>query len=77
MSLGAPVGGVIADLLGWRWSFGVQVPLMIASTLILSCRIELGPQIVRSEGVENTFQRIDVGGAVALVGGPLVLLTYA
>ena len=25
-SLGAALGGAIADSLGWRWEFGVQVP---------------------------------------------------
>ena len=27
--LGAALGGVMADYLGWRWEFGVQVPLLV------------------------------------------------
>lgn len=33
-SLGAALGGVMADALGWRWEFGVQVPLLIVSLVI-------------------------------------------
>ena len=33
--LGAGLGGMMADYLGWRWEFGVQVPLL-ALALVLS-----------------------------------------
>ncbi|KAK3312398.1 major facilitator superfamily transporter [Apodospora peruviana] len=32
--LGAGLGGAMADYLGWRWEFGVQVPLLAASLLV-------------------------------------------
>lgn len=35
-ALGAALGGAIADHLGWRWEFGVQVPF-IALALVLAC----------------------------------------
>lgn len=28
LSLGAASGGILADLLGWRWIFGIQVPFL-------------------------------------------------
>lgn len=35
-TMGAALGGAIADSLGWRWEFGVQVPL-IAACVVGSC----------------------------------------
>jgi hypothetical protein len=35
-TLGAALGGAIADHLGWRWEFGLQVPLLLLA-LILAC----------------------------------------
>jgi len=32
--LGAGLGGAMADYLGWRWEFGVQVPLLMASLAV-------------------------------------------
>ncbi|KAM7198580.1 major facilitator superfamily transporter [Naviculisporaceae sp. PSN 640] len=33
---GAALGGVLADYLGWRWEFGIQVPLLLVG-LVVSC----------------------------------------
>lgn len=35
-TLGAALGGAIADHFGWRWEFGLQVPLLFIA-LILAC----------------------------------------
>jgi MFS family permease len=35
--VGGPLGGWLADLIGWRWSFLGQVPLTILATLLASC----------------------------------------
>lgn len=32
--LGAALGGAMADYLGWRWEFGVQVPLLVACLVV-------------------------------------------
>ena len=32
--LGAALGGAIADHLGWRWEFGIQIPFLIICLLI-------------------------------------------
>jgi hypothetical protein len=32
--LGAALGGAMADLLGWRWEFGIQVPPLIICVVI-------------------------------------------
>ncbi|KAF5005271.1 hypothetical protein FDECE_8257 [Fusarium decemcellulare] len=33
-SLGGPLGGWLADAVGWRWSFGCQVPMLAVATLL-------------------------------------------
>lgn len=35
-ALGAATGGAIADSLGWRWEFGIQVPMLVF-VLVLIC----------------------------------------
>jgi MFS family permease len=32
--LGAASGGIIAEALGWRWMFGIQVPVLLASVVV-------------------------------------------
>jgi predicted MFS family arabinose efflux permease len=32
--LGAALGGAIADHLGWRWEFGIQIPFLVICLLI-------------------------------------------
>lgn len=34
--LGAALGGAMADYLGWRWEFGVQVPILLACLVVAS-----------------------------------------
>ena len=38
-SLGGPVGGWLIDTVGWRWSFGGQVPLTMIGLLLLLWRV--------------------------------------
>lgn len=66
MSLGAPLGGLAADIIGWRWSFGIQIPIIIASTLTVSIKIPETVNIIESSQCSR-LKRIDFGGAVALV----------
>jgi MFS family permease len=33
-SLGAALGGAVADNLGWRWEFGIQVPMLLLCLVI-------------------------------------------
>jgi predicted MFS family arabinose efflux permease len=65
-SLGAPIGGVIADIFGWRWSFGIQIPLILASTLIVAFRFHL-PLRENSESMREKLKRVDFAGAITLV----------
>ena len=33
-SLGGPIGGYLADTIGWRWSFGGQSPLLMVAVIL-------------------------------------------
>lgn len=73
-SLGAPIGGVVADFLGWRWSFGIQIPLIIISILVLTLRFHLPEREPSKETMRQKLRRVDFAGAVTLVRPTLVLL---
>ncbi|KAI5924218.1 MFS general substrate transporter [Camillea tinctor] len=74
-SLGGPVGGFLADRIGWRWSFLGQTPLfltaIIASIFVIpnTRRVETEPT---KEGRVGRFARIDFFGS--LLFGITVLL---
>lgn len=60
--VGAPLGGLLVDTLGWRWVFGINLlPLVV--TLYLTTRIE------PDEGPERSSSRVDFVGAVLCVTG--------
>lgn len=63
---GAPLGGILADSIGWRWSFLGQVPLCIVGFLALSFLLKLPPRDEEKAWVEK-LRRIDFVGAAALV----------
>ncbi len=48
---GAALGGAIADSLGWRWEFGVQVPLLFVC-VVISC-LTLPRKLGLAEGAEK------------------------
>jgi MFS family permease len=50
-ALGAALGGAIADTLGWRWEFGVQVPLL-AIALVMAC-FTTPPRLGLQDGVKQ------------------------
>jgi EmrB/QacA subfamily drug resistance transporter len=69
-SAGALLGGILTDVLSWRWILFVNVPIGVAS--ILAGRTFLPES--RAEGLEH--RHLDVAGAVTVTTG-LVALVYA
>jgi predicted MFS family arabinose efflux permease len=63
---GAPIGGLLADRIGWRWSFLGQVPLCVAGFLALSILLKL-PVRDDEKAWRAKLQRIDFLGAAVLV----------
>lgn len=58
MALGPSVGGLVAELVGWRWVFLVNLPMCLLIAIVL-------PRVTR-ESRDNTARRIDVAGVVSL-----------
>ncbi|MGI5205731.1 MFS transporter [Spirillospora sp. CA-108201] len=65
-TVGAILGGVLTDLLSWRWAFLVNVPVAV---LILA----VTPAVV-AESRSRDGARLDVPGAVTVTGGLLALV---
>jgi len=66
---GILLGGLLTEVLGWRWIFFVNIPVGLTAT-ILSYRIL--PQYVYDQSMKG---RIDLPGAISVTAG-LILLVY-
>ncbi|MFF4404993.1 MFS transporter [Streptomyces sp. NPDC001262] len=64
-TVGAVLGGLLTDLLSWRWGFFVNIPVGIAVLLA-------APAVVPESRGERT--KLDVPGAVTVTGGLLALV---
>ncbi|KKA31180.1 hypothetical protein TD95_004472 [Thielaviopsis punctulata] len=64
-STGAPLGGLLADSVGWRWSFLCQVPLCIAAFVTVSVFLQL-PRTDTAHWREK-MAKVDFLGALFLV----------
>ncbi|KAI1113324.1 major facilitator superfamily transporter [Nemania sp. NC0429] len=77
-SIGGPLGGFLADRVGWRWSFSGQVPLFAAASLaaILVIPNTKAPESERStaKGFKAWLMRIDLAGSLLLGFGILLLM---
>ena len=66
------MGGYLADTIGWRWSFLLQVPLAVAAIISVSLALKLPKR--ETEHFLAKLKRIDFAGAVVLVSGVFCLL---
>lgn len=75
---GAAFGGLLCDSLGWRWSFGLQVPVLALCGIsaILTTPNGLGPMLMRESGkglnkeenpAWNAIKTFDSLGVITLV----------
>ncbi|KAI3325331.1 MFS general substrate transporter [Xylariaceae sp. AK1471] len=77
-SLGGPLGGWLADVVGWRWSFLGQVPVFAAAILLcwaIFRKLKTQPQEFSSTtDTRSNLARIDFLGASTLGLGLLTLM---
>jgi MFS family permease len=69
---GAPLGGLLADSLGWRWSFLGQVPLCALAFFAVLFALKLPSK--DSSDWRTKLRRVDFLGAVTLIVAVFALL---
>ncbi|KAI9682042.1 MAG: hypothetical protein M1817_000096 [Caeruleum heppii] len=70
--IGAPLGGVLADYIGWRWAFLAQAPLCLIAIISVYFTLHL-PRIEDAEW-RVKLKRIDFLGAFTLIAAVFTLL---
>jgi MFS family permease len=75
-SLGAALGGAMADLLGWRWEFGVQVPLLVIGAFWGAAVVpsDLGLHGKPKESLGEALRAFDLRGSVLLTSAITALI---
>ena len=74
---GAPIGGLLADSIGWRWAFIVQGPICLLAIAAVAIALHM-PRVEHSHWLEK-LRKIDFLGALVLlvaVTGVLVGLDH-
>lgn len=69
---GASFGGIIADTVGWRWCFLLQVPVSIFALVVGHFVIHLPKTPTQRDskaGLRGVWQQVDFSGALLLVLG--------
>jgi MFS family permease len=73
-SIGGPLGGWLADTVGWRWSFLGQTPLAVLATVLIAMRLPSHtarePEL---EAKKSNLARIDFLGALFMA---LTILSF-
>ena len=67
---GASFGGLIADNIGWRWCFLIQVPISVLGFVIGWFVVSDQEQLMGDAAVgrlKNVFAKVDLAGAFVLV----------
>jgi MFS family permease len=77
-SLGAALGGFLAETLGWRWEFGIQMPAIFLCVLVayFTTPSELGPMLCKetSQTFTQTLLSFDLAGSALLTSSVTFLI---
>lgn len=66
---GASFGGAIADTIGWRWCFLLQVPVSLFALVVGKFVINLPRREVPSTRTQSLWQQVDILGSLLLILG--------
>jgi MFS family permease len=64
---GASLGGAIADKIGWRWCFLLQVPVSIFALFVGAIAVKNQAGNLFEDGIKAVWKRVDFTGALFLV----------
>ncbi|KAF7892717.1 uncharacterized protein EAF02_000255 [Botrytis sinoallii] len=70
-SIGGPLGGLLADTIGWRWSFIGQGPLMLFAIALVAYKLPTrssSDEPIQGKDGPSKLRRIDFVGAFLLTG---------
>ncbi|KAH4085759.1 hypothetical protein HBI67_099330 [Parastagonospora nodorum] len=74
-SIGGPLGGWLADTVGWRWSFLGQAPIAGMAILLIALTLPAHtPEDLKDDLKRSKFARIDFMGAICMTLSLLGLL---
>ncbi|KAK2744217.1 hypothetical protein FQN55_006901 [Onygenales sp. PD_40] len=77
-SLGLACGGFLADSIGWRAAFGIQLPFIFAYLVLayFTTPTSLGPELAKNEGytLRQALKTVDLKGSALLVIGVTALM---
>ncbi|KAJ4321842.1 hypothetical protein N0V84_005137 [Fusarium piperis] len=73
-SIGGPLGGLLADTIGWRWSFLGQAPIFAASMVICGLLLPSTSNGTQESSISTRLARIDALGALLLGATVLSLM---
>ena len=75
---GAALGGFLCDRIGWRWTFGIQVPLISICCLTAwtATPTTLGPNLGKASGktIWQTIRGFDIAGSFLLTSSVTLLI---
>ncbi|KAK4245023.1 MFS general substrate transporter [Corynascus novoguineensis] len=75
--LGAPLGGILTDAIGWRWAFIAQGPLCAIAIVFVSLLLKLPPRAPEGTGsIRAKLSRVDFLGAATLITSLVTLLVF-
>ncbi|KZF19629.1 major facilitator superfamily transporter [Xylona heveae TC161] len=66
-SLGGPIGGFLADTIGWRWSFFSEIPVTLVAGFLVFCFIkERQQKDEEQKNIREKLKSVDILGALTL-----------
>ncbi|CAG8903467.1 unnamed protein product [Penicillium egyptiacum] len=75
MGVGAVAGGVINDMIGWRWAFIAIAPISICAAIGVGAFLPQ-EEIKEDTSLRKQLRRIDYGGSITLVSSLALFLFF-